>query len=63
MSHYFLKKGSKFLSFLYFALCIFTLANNKNAGTLKSKGDINIFENEHCQGKSNSELPGFIISF
>lgn len=42
VSHYLVKKGSKFFSFLYFPLHVFTLANNECASTLKNKGDINI---------------------
>ena len=42
VGHYFDRRGSKFLLFLYFSFCLFTLAN-KDAGTLKNKGDINIF--------------------
>ena len=63
MSHYFLKNGSKFLSFLYFALCIFASASNESSGTLKNKGDIDIFFTEYCQSKSSCDLPRFIVSF
>lgn len=63
VSHYFLKNGSKFLSFVYFALYIFASTSNESSGTLKNKGDTDIFLTEYCQSKSNCDLPRFIVSF